>query len=236
MFKVEHGTHRTDCGRRSGQPPPGRRVRRRLRRCATPSRSPTRLRLASRSPIPLGRAAAHQAPDHPAQRARPARHLQPVLPPRPRRRSAPTTSPSCARATGGCGARARQTIERCVADVGDYSLARRSSRRSITGRLNGLWERIEAEPEDRASGRGATASAGPQALVRGARGGGGRRDVSAGARLRQVVACPSTSASDARSAAWVRFRGHERGHPGQVLDRRRRRGAHVRRMGGGRVT
>ena len=40
----------------------------------------------------------------------------------------------------------RQTIERCIADVGDYSLTP-EQQHLITGRLNGLWERIEAEPK-----------------------------------------------------------------------------------------
>jgi hypothetical protein len=40
----------------------------------------------------------------------------------------------------------RQTIERCVADVGDYSLST-EQQGVITGHLHGLWERIEAEPK-----------------------------------------------------------------------------------------
>ena len=40
----------------------------------------------------------------------------------------------------------RQTIERCVADVGDYALTP-EQQELITARLTGLWERIEAEPK-----------------------------------------------------------------------------------------
>ncbi|HEX3975444.1 MAG TPA: hypothetical protein VHW96_04220 [Solirubrobacteraceae bacterium] len=40
----------------------------------------------------------------------------------------------------------RQTIERCVADVGGYALTP-EQQELIAGRLDGLWERIEAEPK-----------------------------------------------------------------------------------------
>jgi hypothetical protein len=40
----------------------------------------------------------------------------------------------------------RQTIERCVTDVGNYDLTA-EQQETIAGRMRGLWERIEAEPK-----------------------------------------------------------------------------------------
>ena len=40
----------------------------------------------------------------------------------------------------------RQTIERCIADVGNYDLTA-EQQETIADRMRGLWERIDAEPK-----------------------------------------------------------------------------------------
>ena len=117
---------------------------------------------------PARRAAADQAPDHRAQREGHPRHG--AAAPRPRRRGPRrrrgqrrARSPSCARATGGCGARSPRTSSAAAATSTDYELPD-DDRERIGARFDALLEPHRGRAQDAAAGgcarRSASASAG----------------------------------------------------------------------------